>query len=327
MFVIATGKSVFFIIGSKFLSTLLIWSICPYTFYQGILYRGGIWLVEIIFQNKQDVDRIIKLFRHKFKFTNWKIDVFRRENDCSVQLNKKTSQIDMIFIEKIKLGLSEFILNYKVNEWAKEILKEQYMYEDDTEQRHIVEILNHLMDGEKEELVKLVDHLHLKRCLKETINELIKEDISFSFDSLVKFRLRTFFDLLKKYVEVSIDEYKMEQEYQVFIHTLRDFLEKSVPKVQCLHVLVDLDIQFYDSNYQEITQKDLMVILDSKLFSYQSVYIDPFSMGPLLSLAPKIIYLYTEDREQPIVRTIMNVFEERVIVLEKYTFFQGTNSN
>ena len=29
---------------------------------------------------------------------------------------------------------------------------------------------------------------------------------------------------LEKYVELSLDEYKMEQEYQMFIQTLREFL-------------------------------------------------------------------------------------------------------
>lgn len=163
----------------------------------------------------------------------------------------------------------------------------------------------------------------MEACLKDAIAEMLKEDVSFSFDSFVTFRLQRFMELLKNYIEISIDEYKLEQEYQVFIHTLRDFLSKRSPKKQTIHLLVDLEIQFYDEKYQEITQQDLLMIIDKKLFTHSSVYIDPFSIGPLLSLAPNKVYLYTEDREQPIVRTIVNIFEERVHILEKEDFFQG----
>jgi putative sporulation protein YtxC len=174
-------------------------------------------------------------------------------------------------------------------------------------------------------LANFVHDIDLEACLKEAIDEMLQEGVSFSFDSFVTFRLRTFMDIVKKYMEISIDEYKMEQEYQVFIQTLREFLLNRVPKKQTVHVLLDLEIQFYDEKYREMTQQDLIIMGDKKLFAHQSVYIDPFSIGPLLSLAPNKIYLYTEDREQPIVRTLVNIFEERICILEKQEFFQDIN--
>lgn len=64
-----------------------------------------------------------------------------------------------------------------------------------------------------------------------------------------------------------------------------------------------------------------MMLYDQKNVVSSTHYIDPYSLGPLLAIAPKTIFLYTEDRELPIVRTILNIFEERVQLLDKEQFF------
>jgi len=280
-------------------------------------------LIEVIFQKKGDGEKLLRLINLKHKYPNWGISSIQEEQEFRLKFSWSAEQ-NNLFIQTLKMVLGEFILHYKSEEWARQVLTEQYYYTDEAEQRHILEILHSLLEKERKDLASLLGKLHLHECLDHAIGDLLKENLSFSFDSFVTFRLQDYTQKLHGYVEIAIDEYKMEQEYQVFIQTLRDFLAERKPKVQTIHVLVDLEIQFYDSEYRELSQQDLMKILDSKMFAYQSVYIDPFSIGPLLSLAPKTIHLYTEDREQPIVRTIMNIFEERVSVLDKEEFFQGT---
>ena len=75
----------------------------------------------------------------------------------------------------------------------------------------------------------------------------------FSFDSFVTFRLRPFINELRKYVELSLDEYRMEQEYQMFIQILREFLNDREPKLEQLHLLFANDeITFFDQEFSEI---------------------------------------------------------------------------
>ena len=60
----------------------------------------------------------------------------------------------------------------------------------------------------------------------------------FSFDAFVNFRLRLVHQSVKKVCGISLDEYKMEQEYQMFIQTFRDFLLSRDPKLQrCIYCL------------------------------------------------------------------------------------------
>ncbi|RVT64983.1 putative sporulation protein YtxC [Niallia taxi] len=286
-------------------------------------HKGGLRLIEVIFQKKGDGEKLLRLINLKYKNTDWAISSIQEEHEFRLKFSWETGQ-NSLFMQTLKMVLAEFILHYKSEEWARQVLVDRYYYADEAEQRLILEILHSLLEKERRDLASLLGKIHLHECLDKALGDLLKDNFSFSFDSFVTFRLQDYTQKLNSYVEIAIDEYKMEQEYQVFIHTLRDFLENRSPKIQAIHVLVDLEIQFYDSEYRELSQQDLMKILDRKMFTYQSVYIDPFSIGPLLSLAPKNIYLYTEDREQPIVRTIMNIFEERVNIMEKDAFFHGT---
>lgn len=63
--------------------------------------------------------------------------------------------------------------------------------------------------------------------------------------------------MLEKYVQVSIDEYKMEQEYQIFINTLRKYLEMKPSKISHLHLLIDEGITFLMNNMMRLSEESL----------------------------------------------------------------------
>ena len=153
------------------------------------------------------------------------------------------------------------------------------------------------------------------------INQWFYESKAISFDSFVTFRLRPFINELRKYVELSLDEYRMEQEYQMFIQILREFLKDREPKFEQLHLLFANDeITFFDQDFSEIRRSDLSKMVDRKLLINHPIYIDSTTIAPLLSIAPAQIFFYTVEPEKPIIRTISNIFEERLIIEKPYVF-------
>ena len=62
--------------------------------------------------------------------------------------------------------------------------------------------------------------------------------LSFSFSSYVRFRLRTYREMVAKLAEVAIDEYKLEQEYQMFIETLRQQVRSRKSRLSCVHLIL-----------------------------------------------------------------------------------------
>ena len=225
----------------------------------------------------------------------------------------------------IKKLFCDFIIDTKCDDWFRKIIMEQFFFQDLEEVQHILEIVHSILEGERRELAVLLKVSEEKYDLNEIVNQVIKRNFSFSFDSFVKFRLRPFMEKLEKYVEVSIDEYKMEQDYQVFIQTLRDFISIRSPKLSHLHIVMGEEVAFYDNHFSVISRSEIMKMIDRKLLFNHPVYVDSTTIAPLLSISPATFCLYTKDLEQPLVRTIINIFEERVEVESIECFWQRKN--
>lgn len=216
--------------------------------------------------------------------------------------------------DNVKTAFYEFIIKIKRDDWFREMLKERYFYEDPEEQQQIIEIIYSVLEGQREELAIFLKENNEEPKIKQAVDEVFLNHVTFSFDSFYKFRLRPYLQMLESYVEISIDEYKMEQEYQMFVQTLREFLTNREPKIETLHLLFDEEITFYNEQFDEIKRGELTKMIDRRLLFNHPIYVDSASIAPLLSIAPTSILLYTNDREAPLVRTIKNIFEERVTI-------------
>lgn len=283
-------------------------------------FLGGIWLAEIIFQTKMDA---IKFYNHLLKSLN---DHFDNENILLIEDRHIVKIMEGVaseqFFTNVKNAFYEFITKIKQDDWFRDILMNQFYYEDPEEQQQIIEIIYSIQEGQREDLSVFLKHPKEGLNIRAAIDHVFQENVSFSFDSFVKFRLRSYLKHLTNYVEISIDEYKMEQEYQMFVQMLRDFLVGRDPKFQVIHLLFDEEITFYNGQLEEIKRSELTKLIDRKLLVNHPVYVDSVTIAPLLSIAPTTIFLYTKDTEAPLIRTINNIFEERVIIKPYELFWE-----
>lgn len=278
-------------------------------------------MIEITFQKTEDAKNLIKylqLYLASSALSN--NNILQIEDQHIVRINIQPHMKK--HVELIKDVFYRFITASKQDDWFRRIMAEQYYFEDEEEQQQILEIIHSILEGNREDLAAFLHDIDMETNFKNAIHEIFRENISFSFDSFVKFRMRPLMDQMAKYVEISIDEYKMEQEYQMFIQMLREFLTGKDSKVKQIHLLIDDGIHFFDENYYEIKRNVLTSMIDRKLLSNHPVYVDSVTIAPLLSIAPEVIYLYTDDKEQRLVRTIQNIFEERLSLCSISEFYQ-----
>lgn len=269
-------------------------------------------MAEIIFQSKLDA---MKFYNHLLKCLSYNKEnreITFLEDRQIVQFSEERLSVDEI--KKAKEAFYDFIVKIKQDDWLRSILKDRFYYVDPEEQEQILDIAYSVMDGKREDLAVFLKDANQESAVKESIEQIFKEHLAFSFDSFFKFRLRPYIKKLEGYVEISIDEYKLEQEYQMFVQTLRDFLINREPKMQLLHLLFDDEVTFYKENFEEMKRSELLKMIDRKLLVNHPVYVDSATIAPLLSLAPTSIFLYTRDPDEPLVRTIKNIFEERVTI-------------
>ncbi|OCA91347.1 hypothetical protein A8F94_05665 [Bacillus sp. FJAT-27225] len=280
-------------------------------------------MAEIHFRNILDAKTFHQLLQKHLKQRGIHTDVQLYEERPYIKLKIHAPEGE--YLDTLKFTFNEFIWKVKWDEWFMEMIRDAYLFQDSAEIQHITDIMYSILDGERQDLALFMDLPFPGEQVRDSIEQVLSEDASLSFDSYAKFRLRAVFDYMSEIAALSIDEYKMEQEYQIFIESLRSFLSGRPPKIEEIHLLADGEVTFYDGNMLEVKKTELTKMIDRKLLINHPVYVDSVSIAPLLSIAPRRIVLYTDHHDSPLVRTIVNIFEERVLLQkrEKLTIEDG----
>ncbi|QPC47186.1 putative sporulation protein YtxC [Mangrovibacillus cuniculi] len=215
--------------------------------------------------------------------------------------------------------LTSFIHERKRLDWVLHIIKDVFLYKDELEIERIFSITDELMTGEREDLLPFIKK-KFPKIPEEIITFLWSYEGALSLDSFFSFRGRPFLDSVTQYVEVAIDEYKMEQEYQNYLDWIRRYVADKSSVEETVHVHLTGSPVLYDAKGNYFKESDLQKHIDRRLMSHHPIYVDSQLIAPLLSLSPKRIYFYTDSPNQPIIRTCLAIFEEKLEVLAMESF-------
>ncbi len=267
-------------------------------------------MFEIIFKNEGDATSL-QQYLDKMNIESWFSEtLFQNQNHIVLTLNYSPSNENE---QPIVEALSCFIIHHKCYEWVELLLKDVFYYEDPHEIQHILDIYLEMRNGEREELVNLLNKWDESLFVQSNVETLMHSDQAVSFDSFIKFRLKKLQERMMDYVELAIDEYKMEQEYQMFLHMLREYLSSQDHQLNTVHLLSgQYGFRFFDHAFQEITREQLVTMMDKRLLTNHPLYVDSFTIAPLLSIAPNEIHIYQDSKETNLLRTLQNIFEERI---------------
>ncbi|MED1204871.1 putative sporulation protein YtxC [Heyndrickxia acidicola] len=272
--------------------------------------------MELIVKGFDDAVWLKEYFAKRGRSIYFSETIFQNQKQYTMTI----SEVDTGTIE-IQEAIVHFIMIKKRNDWVKDILSDMYYFKEAEEQDNITEIVDGMFKGERKELTSLVGEVDETRMIHDAVSSFIRQGDSISFDSFITFRLKDYFQCLTSYIEMAIDEYKMEQDYQVFIQMLRDYVKNRKPRKNIVRIYFEEYGEFFHEDFEKMTKKDMEELIDRRLLTNHPVYIDSVTIAPLLSLAPASIYLYTDNPDVALIRTIQNIFEERITLLRKEDFW------
>jgi putative sporulation protein YtxC len=274
--------------------------------------RGDKLLIEIYFQEKLDAKNVYKhLCMHQKKRDIRSIDITYDGGNLVSLIPLKNNDFSAVPDVLIPV-LIKFIIKLKEDQWMLSLISNLFYFKDFEEQQQILHIAQSIIDGERSDIPNISPMTPRETFIEEALKEFLQQSVSFSFESFVKFRLRKYHDRLLQYVELAIEEYKLEQEYQNFIQNLRDFVRDREPKLTNIHLLHDQQFIFMDDQMCEMTREEIVKLIDRKLIQSHPMYIDSTVLAPLVSIAPSAIYIYTNNADEGMIQTIQNIFQERV---------------
>ncbi|QGH35268.1 hypothetical protein GI584_14955 [Gracilibacillus salitolerans] len=263
-------------------------------------------MLEVYFEQDNEAEVFYQLAKQD---DNWKVTRKRTKKNL-VQLhlledlNKDERKkhlaplLSMVFIQCRELPMIQHILMKK------------YYFSSAEEIERITAIARSLL--EKDESV-YEDRIH-QHELRDTLTTIfsLQIDTSFiQFDSIVHFRLHHYIDQLTEMIGLAIDEFKREEEYQNFIHSIREFVRRKSPEEEVLHVLQGERFQIFRDNGEVYTMEDLQQVKSRFPLFIFGLEQEEWDISPLIMLAPDHIYMYGEDQTESRTHTIMTIFQER----------------
>lgn len=250
---------------------------------------------------------------------------YTEDHALSIELNPEDPVCEMIK-PTILNYFAKHILRTRETGWILRILEHHYYFKDEDEQQQILSIVQDLLEGKHDDLPKIRGLPPREEVIVDALESFFDCEMMFSYESFLQFRLKPYRELLQEYIECAIDEFKLEQEYQDFIHQLRQFVKARVSLFSTVHLIHDEDhFRLYNQHNYELKEEDIAGLLKENQHSFHD-FIASDLLKLLIVIAPAKICLYTDDDDTSMNQTIQNIFQERVLVLP-YRHFQVREQN
>ncbi|MCM3715999.1 putative sporulation protein YtxC [Halalkalibacter oceani] len=238
----------------------------------------------------------------------------KREGETTILLNYENQFVNFYdsFHPLLVSVLTDYVISTKEEEWLLDIVETMFYFTAKEEQQEIITIARAILEGDRDDLPMMKTFFNRRAYIYEAFANHVEEETSFFYEPFLTFRLREYGEMLIDCVEMAIDEYMLEQEYQNMIADLRHYVKSHQPKFSCLHIVHDQGFTLYDEHFRRLTREELLFHLNVELMFEEALEVEEMVVSPLVSLLPGRVYLFTDEPDDGVILTLQAIFEERL---------------
>ncbi|WP_247747150.1 putative sporulation protein YtxC [Alkalihalobacillus sp. BA299] len=283
--------------------------------------KGDLPLISIQFESQHDCQQVYnQLTRYMSKYTQLGVqvtlDIAKGQEEATLFIHYEDTNIDFYdsFHPLLASILSHYVIETKEEDWLLEIIESMFYFKDPEEQEQILSIACEIINGYRDDIPSISCFRERENYLYEAFASNIDEHTTFYYEPFLTFRLKDYCEILIDCVEIAIDEYLLEQEYQNIVESLRNYLKSAPKKMKELHLVYDGHFSFYNSSFRKISREEKEHFLEEALVFEGDLDIEEMVVSPLVSINPEIVSIYTDDVDQGIIYTLQTIFQERAIL-------------
>lgn len=213
-------------------------------------------------------------------------------------------------------------LTCRLQEKITDIAKSVYFYENPQPLKKIYNKTNLILQDDH--YVKTI--FPKEDSLYEALFTLFKEQLydmqEIYFDSFIIFSMTTMDEKLIQAVGFGIDEMKRDEVHEQFISNVKQFMRHRPDQTDSVYVLMKKEPLFFQATGMIYDQQQLIDKMKTTPLYLLQLDINETFISPLIALAPKNIYLYTERPIEARVYSLCRIFNRKIQVLslEKFPF-------
>lgn len=222
---------------------------------------------------------------------------------------------DLVY-RKVGGVLADFILDHEESKVIRRIIVNEFHFKDPQDIGKI--------EGYCQQFLFSAGHAKIpdkdaRRSRKQKISRqlvaFLRENERIHLEGFVAFRLHDYLDELREVVEYAMDEYQMDQQYQEFISLLKYFVYIQEAKIPVAHLIHRGGNEFsiFNDQLKPISTDDIDASFTLEVMDRNTNFEDVI-VSTLITVSPQQIYIHTKEPELQMIQTIMQIFENRVVL-------------
>ncbi|SEM98196.1 putative sporulation protein YtxC [Lihuaxuella thermophila] len=217
------------------------------------------------------------------------------------------------WLKQLAKAMAEYICGSLEPEMIRTIIQQEYRILSAQEITQVEHYAERLLEGSAWEHARVI-YVNRRDKLAKQIWVFLRENNRLAVDGFVRFRMKSYRTALSKCVRDAVEEYVLDREYKEFIQLLKYFLSVQTSKMALVHVIHEGKSRFriLKADGSPLRLKEMGGALQEVLeytFSHED-----FIVSTLLTLAPEQVVLHTKNPGENVVRTLIQIFEERIVV-------------
>ena len=207
-------------------------------------------------------------------------------------------------------SLTNIIIRFYEKHILKCIIFSNYFYFSDIERNQILEYCIDLLNASQN------DRLHCNHLIFSSCFDYVKHHNVLILDGFIHFRLKDYWKTLDDIVDISVDKFVLEREYNEFISLLKMYINSRKSVSPILHLV------YHNNESILLDDKKQLIdisshVFDAKYLSDISFSSNDYALNALLSLLPEKLYVHLVSKtEDEFICTLKLIFENRLFICD-----------
>ncbi len=219
-----------------------------------------------------------------------------------------TGENKKAFIRAVSSSIADVIFCFYENNILKKMIYFNYFYFSELEKKEILENSIQLLVSNKNDCV------HRKNVILQAVTNFLSENKSILLDGFVHFRLAKYMQILDETIDLAVDKFLIEREYNEFISLLKLYVNSKENTASIVHLIYSKNESVLLDEHKNLINTGENVF-KAKYLSDITFSSNDYALNTLLNIIPEKIYIHLIDSaEDEFIHTLKLVFENRIFI-------------
>lgn len=266
----------------------------------------GIFLLKTVCiktNNKKISDYLLKELEY-FEMENTYISCYKFKHYINVIVNYSGKNQEQ-FLSRISTLLAYLIIDIYEPKIIANLINSNYFYFSKEEKKQIYNLC--LTNVDFSTSIKIVNIIS-KEFFKH-----FAENKYVILEGFVSFKLKEYIKQLDSIVDMCVNKFVIDREYNEFISILKSYIMSSPPNTKLVHLIYkEHTAILLDSSNKVIKYNEN--IIPQKYLSDITFSANDFALNSLLTILPEKLYIHIIDEEDDFISTLKSIFDSKCYI-------------